>query len=170
MDGLTSYHLYIYGSIVPLFDLGRFFSFLILYTVGRTSWTGNQSIARPLPTHRTTQTKNKRTQLSMPWVGFEPTILELERTKIIHVLDRAATVIGTSYHHGLYKLLYQILNNASSIYKWEGRTFCRNNVNSVNIKLKIVKCSKILSCVTFYLHCYFVLFTGPHTAYFIKTF
>jgi hypothetical protein len=30
--------------------------FLILYTVGRTPWTGDQPIARPLPTHGTTQT------------------------------------------------------------------------------------------------------------------
>jgi hypothetical protein len=32
--------------------LGRFFSFLIPYTVGRTPWTGDQPVARPLPTHR----------------------------------------------------------------------------------------------------------------------
>jgi hypothetical protein len=30
----------------------------------------------------------------MPWVGFEPTILVLERAKIVHDLDRAGTVIG----------------------------------------------------------------------------
>jgi hypothetical protein len=33
-------------------DLGRFFSFLILYTVARTPWRGDQPFARPLPTHR----------------------------------------------------------------------------------------------------------------------
>jgi hypothetical protein len=43
-------------------DLGRFFSFLNLYTVGRTPWTGDQPVARPLPAHITTQTQNKRTQ------------------------------------------------------------------------------------------------------------
>jgi hypothetical protein len=37
-----------------------FLSFLILYTVSWTPWTGNQSVARPLSTHRTTQTQNKR--------------------------------------------------------------------------------------------------------------
>jgi hypothetical protein len=31
------------------------FQFLNLYTVGRTPWTVDQPIARPLPTHRTTQ-------------------------------------------------------------------------------------------------------------------
>jgi hypothetical protein len=30
----------------------------------------------------------------MPWVGFEPTIPEFEREKMVHALDRAATVIG----------------------------------------------------------------------------
>jgi hypothetical protein len=33
------------------------FQFLNLYTVGRTPWTGDQPVARPLPTHRTTQTE-----------------------------------------------------------------------------------------------------------------
>jgi hypothetical protein len=48
----------IYGSMALLLDLGRFFSFLIICTVGRTPWTGDQPVARPLPTHRTTQTQN----------------------------------------------------------------------------------------------------------------
>jgi hypothetical protein len=56
-----------YGCTAPV-DLGRFFSFLILHTVGSTPWTGDQPVARRLPTHRTTQTQNKRTQTSMPRV------------------------------------------------------------------------------------------------------
>jgi hypothetical protein len=74
--------------------MGRFFSFLILYTVGSTTWTGDQVVAMPLPTHRRTQTQNKRTQTSMSLVGLEPTIPVIERAKTIHALDRAATVIG----------------------------------------------------------------------------
>jgi hypothetical protein len=58
-------YLSICGSTVLLLDLGRFFSLLILYTVGRTPWTGDQPVARTLPTHRTAQTQNKRTQTSM---------------------------------------------------------------------------------------------------------
>jgi hypothetical protein len=46
----------------PLLGLGRFFSFLVLYTVGRKPWTRDQPVARSVPTHRTTQTQNKRTQ------------------------------------------------------------------------------------------------------------
>jgi hypothetical protein len=42
-------------------DLGRFFSFLILYTVDRTPWTGYEAVSRPLLTYRTTQTQNKCT-------------------------------------------------------------------------------------------------------------
>jgi hypothetical protein len=59
------------------------------YTVGRTPWTSDQPVARPLLTHRATQTQNKRThtQTSMPRVGFE-------REKTVHALDRSATVIG----------------------------------------------------------------------------
>jgi hypothetical protein len=95
-------YLSIYGCTVLLLDLGRFFSFLILYTVGRTSWTGNQPVARPLPNHRTTQTQNKCTQTSILWVGFEPTIPAFERGKTVHTLDRSATVIGNS----IYLLIY----------------------------------------------------------------
>jgi hypothetical protein len=70
------------------------FQFLNLYAVSRTPWTGDQPVARPLTTHRSTQTQNKRTQTSMSLVKFEPTIPVFERAKTIHALDRAATVIG----------------------------------------------------------------------------
>jgi hypothetical protein len=63
---------------------------LILYTLG------DHPVARPLPTHRTTQAQNKRTQTSMPWVGFETTIPAFERAKTVHALDLAATVIDRS--------------------------------------------------------------------------
>jgi hypothetical protein len=69
---------------------------LILYTVDRTHWTGDEPVARPLPLHRTTQTQNKRTQTSMYRVRFEPRIQVFERAKTLDTLDRAATVIGTA--------------------------------------------------------------------------
>jgi hypothetical protein len=43
------------------------FNFLNIYTVGRTPWTGDQPIARPLPTHRLTQT-----QTTMPRADSSP--------------------------------------------------------------------------------------------------
>jgi hypothetical protein len=80
-------------------NLDRFFSFLNFYTVGRTPWTRDEPDARSLPahthTHRTTQTQNKRTEISMPEVGFEPKIPVFERPKTVHATDRATTVIGS---------------------------------------------------------------------------
>jgi hypothetical protein len=80
-------YLWLYS---PSLDLGRFFSFLIFYIVDRTPGTGDQPIAWPLPAHRTAQTQNKRTQTSMPQVGFETTIPVFERAKT----ERAANVVG----------------------------------------------------------------------------
>jgi hypothetical protein len=86
---LLSIYLWLYS---PLLGLGRFFGFLIFYTV--TPWTGYQSVARRLPTDRTAQKQNKRTQTFMPQVGFKPTIPVFDRTKTVYALDRVATVIG----------------------------------------------------------------------------
>jgi hypothetical protein len=72
-----------YGS-TALWTLAAFFTSLILYTVGRTPWTGDQPVSRPLPIHRTTQTQNKRT----------PMIPVFERMKTVHASDLSATVIG----------------------------------------------------------------------------
>jgi hypothetical protein len=79
-------YLWLYGPW-PLFQ------FLNLYTVSKAPWTGDQPVARPLPTHRTTQTQNERTQTSMPRVGFEPKI-PVFGAKTVHALDRADTGIG----------------------------------------------------------------------------
>jgi hypothetical protein len=46
---VSSIYLWLYS---PSLALGRFFSFLIFYTVGRILWMGDQSVARPLPTYR----------------------------------------------------------------------------------------------------------------------
>jgi hypothetical protein len=64
------------------------------FTDGRSPCTGNQPVVRPLPIHRAAQTQNKLTKTSMPWMGFEPTIPDFEQAKIVHTLDRAATVLG----------------------------------------------------------------------------
>jgi hypothetical protein len=96
----TPLSLWLYS---PLLGLGRFFSLLILHTVGRTPWTGDQPVARTLPTHRTTQTQSKCPQTSMPRVGTEPTIPVFKRAKMVHVFDRAATVIGKVYPLGYSK-------------------------------------------------------------------
>jgi hypothetical protein len=90
-----NYILFYYGSTALFVGPWPLFQFLDLHTVSRTPWTGDQPVARPLPTHRTTQTQNKRPQTSMPRLGFEPTTPVFERAKTVHALDRATTVISS---------------------------------------------------------------------------
>jgi hypothetical protein len=77
-------------------NLGRFFSYLILYTVGWIPWMGDHPVSR-----HTEQTQNKRTQTFMPRVGFETRNPVFEWAKTAHALDRAATV-WTRSEHPLY--------------------------------------------------------------------
>jgi hypothetical protein len=90
-----SIYLWLYSPCGPQ----SLFQFPNIYTIGRTLWTGDQPFARPLPTHRTTQTQNKRTETSIPQAGFEPTTPVFEQAKTVHALERAATVIGTFRHY-----------------------------------------------------------------------
>jgi hypothetical protein len=85
------------------------FQFINPYTIGRTPWAGDQAVAGPLPTHRATETQNKRTQTSMPRVGFEPTIPVLEQTKTVQALDCAAKVIG------LCLILYNTIQRLTNV-------------------------------------------------------
>jgi hypothetical protein len=84
------------STLQPLWALAAFFT-SIIYTQS-VGLVGRVIVARPLPTHRTTQTQNKRKQTSMPRVGFEPTIPAFERAKTVHGLDRAATVAGKTQY------------------------------------------------------------------------
>jgi hypothetical protein len=86
-----SIHPWLYSPWVPW----PLFQFLNLYIVCKTPWTGDQSVARPLTTHRTTQTRNKCTQTSIPRVVFEPTIPLFERAKTLHASDKAVAVTGS---------------------------------------------------------------------------
>jgi hypothetical protein len=90
---LSNLHIYLW-LYSPLSCLGRLFGFLIPFKVGSTPWTRDEHVVRPLLTQRT-QTQTKRSQTSMPWVGFEPTIPAFVRAKAVHALDRATTAIGT---------------------------------------------------------------------------
>jgi hypothetical protein len=74
--------VYGYGALVHLV---RFSGFLTLYTVDRTTWTGDQPVARPLPTHRI----NAHTDIhaSSGIRTHDPSVRKGE--------DRAATVIGS---------------------------------------------------------------------------
>jgi hypothetical protein len=50
----------------PIQGPGPLFSSVIIFTDGRTPLTSDQPVARPLPTHRTTQTQNKRIDTPSP--------------------------------------------------------------------------------------------------------
>jgi hypothetical protein len=76
----------------PLFELTN-----LLYIVCRTLSTGDQPVSRPLPTKRTTEAKDKRSQTSTPPVGFEPTT---------SVLERAANAIGVIFQ--LHSLIQEL--------------------------------------------------------------
>jgi hypothetical protein len=66
----------------------------------------DQPVVSSLPIYRTTKTLNKCTQISMLWVGFEPTTPAFEWEKKV----RAATVIGTNF-------LYRVTINDSFVFK-----------------------------------------------------
>jgi hypothetical protein len=85
-----------FGSLLHFLEHRADLSVSWSFTDGRTPWTCDQLVARPLPKHRTTQTqKNIHThQTSMPWVGFETTIPAPKRAKTVHASDRLATVTG----------------------------------------------------------------------------
>jgi hypothetical protein len=57
-----------FGSLLHFLEHRADFSVSRTFTDGRTPWTGDQLVTRPLPKHRTTQTqKNAHThQTSMP--------------------------------------------------------------------------------------------------------
>jgi hypothetical protein len=80
-----------------LLDFGQFFSFLILYTDARTPWTRDQPVARPLPTHRSTQTQNKHThrQPCFEWDSNPRSKCLSGRRQLMCVC--AATVMGSSF-------------------------------------------------------------------------
>jgi hypothetical protein len=79
--------------------------FLNPYTVDSIPWTGDQPITRLLPTHRTTQTQNKRTETPMSRLGFNPMIPVFKRAKTVHALDCAAIVISVLQQHDVNKII-----------------------------------------------------------------
>jgi hypothetical protein len=81
-------------ALQPFVGPWPLFQFHNLGRVGRTPWTGDQPVARPLSTHRTTQTRNKRTQISMNRVGFEPKTPVFQRAKKIYALDPCFSIAG----------------------------------------------------------------------------
>jgi hypothetical protein len=100
-DAVGTWYLSLNGStnFVGSWPLFQFLD--LFYTIGRTHWTGDQPVPRSLPTHRTTQTQNERTQTSMSQVDFEPTIPVFERAKIVHAIEHAVTVISGTWYSSI---------------------------------------------------------------------
>jgi hypothetical protein len=86
--GYSSFYLptYLPMALQPSVGLASFSVSWSFYRGGRTPWMGDQSVAGPLPEHRTAQTQNKSTQTSIPEAGFEPTFPVFERAKTVHAL------------------------------------------------------------------------------------
>jgi hypothetical protein len=79
--------MFLQPIVVPL----SFFSFSILYTVGRSRWTGDQTVARPPPTHN--QDKHRINTLRHPYLQSDSNRRPFEWAKTVHTSHRAATVI-----------------------------------------------------------------------------
>jgi hypothetical protein len=82
-------HSFIHSSALCWALASSSVSFFFTQSVGLLGWVISPSQGRYLHTGQ-----HKRTQTSMPWVVFEPTIPASERVKTAHALDRAATVLG----------------------------------------------------------------------------
>jgi hypothetical protein len=93
-----NYILYLWLNS-PLLDLGRFFSFLLLYTVGRIPWTGDQPVARPLPAH-TEKHKHRINAYRHPRLefGFEPTITVFQLAKTVLIIFTLYTFLILKYN------------------------------------------------------------------------
>jgi hypothetical protein len=69
------------------------FQFPDLFTIGRTPWTSDQPVARPLPKHRRAQTQNKH--MYTPSIHARSGIRTHDhsvRAKTVHALDLSANV------------------------------------------------------------------------------
>jgi hypothetical protein len=141
MGQFNSISFYLCMVLQPFCGPLPHFQFLTLYTVGRTPWTGDQPVARALPTRKTTRTQNKRIQTSMPQVGFEPTIPVFERAKTVHALDRAATVIGALVSPFIKSIDLSTSNSVFTVhYEWAHLTFTVQTtaLNKVDVFLATV--------------------------------
>jgi hypothetical protein len=97
-DSQVSFYIYIYICLYsPLLDRGSFsVSWSFTRSVGPLGRGISPSQSRCLH-KQDNKTKNKCKLTSMLQVGFEPTIPVSERTKTVHALNCAATLIGRRF-------------------------------------------------------------------------
>jgi hypothetical protein len=60
-------------ALQPFVGPWPLFQFPNIYTVARAPGMGDQAVAKPLPTHSTTETQNKRTQYRHPFLEWDLT-------------------------------------------------------------------------------------------------
>jgi hypothetical protein len=63
----------------------------LFYTDRRIHWTSDQLVSRPLPTHRTTEAQNKRTQICLEWDLNPRSQRSSERRRLGHCDRRSRT-------------------------------------------------------------------------------
>jgi hypothetical protein len=113
LDKLFGTSIYLSMALQPFVGPWPLFQFLDLFTqsvgpLGR-GICPSQGRYQHIEQHKH---RKKRTQTSMPWVGFELTIPVFERARTFHNLDRAATAIGVrnDIRNGKWTRRFEILN------------------------------------------------------------
>jgi hypothetical protein len=85
-----------------------------LFTIGRTPWTCDQPVARPLPKHRTAQTQNKHIYYILnihAQGGIGTRNHGLRAIETVHASDRSPTATGCSVPFSLISPYTRILLN-----------------------------------------------------------
>jgi hypothetical protein len=141
---VTPNHLYSVYTALQLFDLGRFFSFLIYTQLVGLPGRGI-SRSQSLYLHRGQHKQNTHIHTSMSRVKFEPTTPVFERAKAVHALDRAATVIGNPLYAWQY---YGKCTNCESPFSHSSRGPCYFVVliSELSPNDRILECSNWLFC------------------------
>jgi hypothetical protein len=109
---------FLYYALQPFcWALASFSVFLILCPVCRTAWTGDQPVARPLPTHRTTKhTINTNIHTSVNPIGCkQPSFRSIPPMGFKPTISVSVTVIGTNIRQP--RKILEVLKKAE--WKWE---------------------------------------------------
>jgi hypothetical protein len=91
-----------FGYFLSLALQPLIFQFRDHFTDGRTPWTGDQLVARPLPKHRTTKTENKHTYIPIihALCGIQTHNPGFRASEDSTSSDRSATVTGMFGYSG----------------------------------------------------------------------
>jgi hypothetical protein len=113
-----------FGSLLHFLEHRADFSVSWPQMVGLLGWVISSSQGLYLNTEKHAHTH----QISMPWVGFKPTIPASKRAKTVHALDRSATVTGNftfkriNFKEGipppLFVLILQIIDILIIKFSW----------------------------------------------------